>query len=365
MQKSIYRSILLLTAIILLATGCGKEKEDKQAQSQTEQKATEVTNNKSEKKEPEITITSDEQEIKIEAGETRVLSYAVTKGGADSALKFTSGDTGKVTVDERGNISGVTEGKTYVVAKCEDAEYYWNVTVLPTAKINTDISEVVVGVYNDGSYFEGVYKKKDGTEEEFYCSADSDEKINLNYSIEGGDDSYEFSIKSLDESVVKVGNDGVITPVNIGSTTVVASYGENVTCSWNVTVENREDICLIVSRIEGDTMYYYETIPKEELSEEYLKENYDEYSLTYNGGGEEKSMILTNDIQYTNYDYDINKDVPIDKEEFVKAFYDDVERWTGYDYLYNFDEYGYFHGFPVYMELTNGKMTSISIPFFS
>ena len=74
-------------------------------------------------------------------------------------------------------------------------------------------------------------------------------------------------------------------------------------------------------------------------------------------------MILTNDIQYTSYDYDINKDV-LDKEEFVKAFNDDVERWTGYDYLYNFDEYGYFHGFPVYMELTNGKMTSISIPFF-
>ena len=62
-------------------------------------------------------------------------------------------------------------------------------------------------------------------------------------------------------------------------------------------------------------------------------------------------MILTNDIQYTSYDYDINKDVLIDKEEFVKAFNDDVERWTGYDYLYNFDEYGYFHGFPVYMEL--------------
>lgn len=363
MQKSIYRSILLLTAIILLATGCGKEKEDKQAQSQTEQKATEVTNNKSEKKEPEITITSDEQEIKIEAGETRVLSYAVTKGGADSALKFTSGDTGKVTVDERGNISGVTEGKTYVVAKCEDAEYYWNVTVLPTAKINTDISEVVVGVYNDGSYFEGVYKKKDGTEEEFYCSADSDEKINLNYSIEGGDDSYEFSIKSLDESVVKVGNDGVITPVNIGSTTVVASYGENVACSWNVTVENREDICLIVSRIEGDTMYYYETIPKEELSEEYLKENDWEYAVEYNGGGEEKSMILTNDIQYTNYDYDINKDVPIDKEEFKKLFKEDFEKERIREYT--FDEYGYFHGFPVYMELTNGKMTSIRIPFFS
>ena len=38
-----------------------------------------------------------------------------------------------------------------------------------------------------------------------------------------------------------------------------------------------------------------------------MKENYDEYSLTYNGGGKEKSMILTNDIQYTSYDYDINK----------------------------------------------------------
>ena len=48
-----------------------------------------------------------------------------------------------------------------------------------------------------------------------------------------------------------------------------------------------------------------------------MKENYDEYSLTYNGGGKEKSMILTNDIQYTSYDYDINKDVLIDKEEFV------------------------------------------------
>lgn len=136
MQKTICRSVLLLTAIILLATGCGKEKEDKQAQSQTEQKTTEVTNNKPEKEEAEITITSDEQKIKIEAGETRVLSYAVTKSGANSALKFTSGDTGKVTVDERGNISGVTEGKTYVVAKCEDAEYYWNVTVLPAANIS-------------------------------------------------------------------------------------------------------------------------------------------------------------------------------------------------------------------------------------
>lgn len=362
MKKTIYRSVLLLTAIILLATGCGKEKENKQAQSQTEQKTTEVTNNKLEKTEVAITITSDEQEIKIEAGETRTLSYEFTKGGADRALKFTSGDTGKVTVDERGNISGVAEGKTYVAAKCGDAEYYWNVTVLPVAKINTDIREVVVGVYYDGSHFEGVYKKKDGTEEEFYCIADSDEKINLNYTIEGGDGSYEFSIKSLDESVVKVDNDGGITPVNIESTTVVASYGENVTCSWNITIEERERIWLIVSRIEGDTMYYYEPLDIEELSEEYVEENNDECSLAFNGGGEEKSMVLTNDIQYTNYDYDINKDVLINKGEFVKEFNDDVERWTGYN-MYKFDEYGYFHGFPVCMELTNGNMTSISIPF--
>lgn len=363
MQKPICRSVLLLTAIFLLATGCSKEKEEKQTQSVTEQNTTEVTDNKPVKKEPEIAITSDELEIKMEVGETRALSYAVMNGDADNVLEFTSGDTSKVTVDEKGNVTGVAEGKSYVIVKCGDAECYWNVSVLPVAKINTDISEVIVGVYYDGSYFGGVYKKRDGTEEEFYCSVDSDETINLNYAIEGGDDSYKFSIKSLDESVAKISNDGVITPINTGSTTVVASYGENVTCSWNVTVENRESICLIVSRIEEDTMYYYETIPKEELSEEYVEENDWEYAVEYNGGGEEKSMILSNDIQYTNYDYDINKYVPIDKEEFVKIFKEDFEGERLREYT--FDEYGYFHGFPVYMELTNGKMTSISIPFFS
>ena len=197
MQKTICRSVLLLTAIILLATGCGKEKEDKQAQSKTEQKATEVTNNKPEKEEAEITITSDEQEIKIEAGETRVLSYAVTKGGADSALKFTSGDTGKVTVDVRGNISGVTEGKTYVVAKCENAEYYWNVTVLPAANIS------------------------------------------------GGDEDYVPIINSSDNSIVDLGEfekytknsyEGIITASNVGNTTVIVEYGNSAKCEWNIIV---------------------------------------------------------------------------------------------------------------------------------
>lgn len=197
MQKTICRSVLLLTAIILLVTGCVKEKEDKQAQSQTEQKTTEVTNNKPEKEEAEITITSDEQEIKIEAGETRVLSYAVTKSGANSEPKFTSGDTGKVTVDERENISGVTEGKTYVVAKCEDAEYYWNVTVLPAANIS------------------------------------------------GGDEDYVPIINSSDNSIVDLGEfekytknsyEGIITASNVGNTTVIVEYGNSAKCEWNIIV---------------------------------------------------------------------------------------------------------------------------------
>lgn len=217
MQKTICRSVWLLTAIILLATGCGKEKEDKQAQSQTEQKTTEVTNNKSEKKEPEITITSDEQEIKIEAGETRVLSYAVTKSGANSALKFTSGDTGKVTVDERGNISGVTEGKTYVVAKCEDAEYYWNVTVLPAANISG------------------------GGNIELYVG----DKKTLYFDVSGGDEDYVPIINSSDNSIVDLGEfekytknsyEGIITASNVGNTTVIVEYGNSAKCEWNIIV---------------------------------------------------------------------------------------------------------------------------------
>lgn len=353
---------MLFTFVILFITGCGESKEkqeNNQLQNVTEQESTENTDNKkSTEEEKKIAITSGEQEIKIEVGETKALSYVIAGGSKDTVLSFQSGDTSKMTVDENGKVTGVAEGQTYVVVKSGDAECYWNVTIIPTAKINTNISGIDIMIYNNSSNVNGYYKKQDGTEEAFYRT------VYLDYSIEGGDSSYDFSLKSLDESVVKVSNDGMITPVNDGDTTIVASYGDRVTCSWDISVEKR--IVAIVSRIEGDTMYYYEALNSEELSDEYLEENDYEDAWIYNGGGEEKNITLNSDIQYIEYDYDINQDVTIDKETFVKKFNDAVEqnKQMGYD-CFEFDEYGYYHGFPVYIYMKNGKVSCVQIPFFS
>lgn len=207
MQKRIYRNILLFTIIILLTTGCGKANEDKQTQSVTEQKTTEITDNKAAKEESEIAITSNEHEIKIEVGETKVLSYTVTDGDTDNATKFQSGDTGKVAVDENGNVTGIAEGKSYVVAKCGDAKCYWNVSVIPTASITSEQLDIEICVNNHEQ---------------------------LKYTVDGGDGTYKTVFSSSDETIATVDKNGDVTIHKEGNVIITGTYGKYALCEWHI-----------------------------------------------------------------------------------------------------------------------------------
>lgn len=212
MHKNLYKSFLLVATVILVVTGCGvktqKVQKTEQPKQTAKQETTEITDEKTVDKKEKLTITSDVQELKIEVGETKPLFYTVTGGDADTVLDFQSGDPNKISIDKDGNITGVEEGTTYVIAKSGDAECYWNVTIIPAASIIADQTNLDMCVENQKQ---------------------------LKYTVDGGDENYKPEFSSSDESIATVDSTGNVTTTSKdGNVTITAKYGNVATCEWNI-----------------------------------------------------------------------------------------------------------------------------------
>lgn len=347
---------------ILVGALTSKEPKREIVAEKTEKKIKPKETEREEKVEPYI-ITSSVTEIKTEVNHQVKLEYEIT--GGDKKLKpkvfFECADNEIATVDADGSVTGVSSGKTVITAKCDEAEYFWNVEIIPEAKISSDINKMnIVLIANSGDI---QYSINDEIEEMFYVEKNLGEQILLNYSTEGGDITYECHLKSSDESIVKVNDEGIITPVNDGDAIIVASFGEFATYSWNISI--KKEITAIVSRIEGNTMYYYEGENRDNVFIA-LNGDVDEYVSLFSGKGQERCLELYDYSQYIEYDYDNYEYRTINKEIFISKFNEDKQRELDSDSTwYQFNENGYFYGFPVYVHIKNGKILSYKIPFIS
>lgn len=228
MHKNLCKSFLLVATVLLVVTGCGgktqKVQEMKQPKQTAKQETTEITDEKTVDTKEKLAITSDVQELKIEVGETKPLSYTVTGGDADTVLDFQSGDPNKISTDQDGNITGVEEGTAYVVAKNGDAECYWNVTIIPAASISSNVNENIEMYVGDSQ--------------------------SISYIVDGGDKNYVPIVTKGNESMVTVSESESsdnknffleIAAVGVGNTTITVQYGNIAKRVWNITVKPQED----------------------------------------------------------------------------------------------------------------------------
>lgn len=260
MHKKLYKSLLLIATVLLFATGCTNGNQNNNTDEKTtttryhrEKTTEEATETGSNKEKNKTTITSDTQEITLEVGETKPLSYTITGGDGNPALDFQTGDANKLYVDFNGNITGVADGTTYVVAKCDGVECYWNVTIIPAGSVNSDTDENIEMYVGDSQ--------------------------NIAYTVDGGDGSYVPVVTKGDESIVAVSEDESsdnknyaleLTAVGAGSTTITVQYGDVAKRSWNITVKPQEDSLpdgeygIDVENVEADGNYLILHFPEKD-----------------------------------------------------------------------------------------------------
>ena len=102
-------------------------------------------------------------------------------------------------------------------------------------------------------------------------------------------------------------------------------------------------------------MYYYEGENRDNVFIA-LNGDVDEYVSLFSGKGQERCLELYDYSQYIEYDYDNYEYRTINKEIFISKFNEDKQRELDSDSTwYQFNENGYFYGFPVYVHIKNGK----------
>lgn len=154
----------------------------------------------------------------IFAGEEYELGYTLTPEDASNKdIKWTSAKPSVASVDQDGNVLGVSPGETIIMAQTEDGRYtdYCTIIVKQEAKnINITTRDIFL---------------------------DKGETHEIEYLVEPGS-ATDVSIRweSMDPSIVTVNQEGEVTAVAVGSTTILAKLaGEVAYC--NITVIEKAD----------------------------------------------------------------------------------------------------------------------------
>lgn len=160
----------------------------------------------------------DESSKVIYTGEEYTLGYTLTPENASNKdIKWTSAKPSVASVDQDGNVLGVSPGETIIMAQTEDGRYtdYCTIIVKQEAK---NIKITTKDVFLD---------KGDTYEIEYTVDPETSTDVTIKW-------------ESMNPSIATVNQDGEVTAVAIGSTTILAKLaGEVAYC--NVTVIEKAD----------------------------------------------------------------------------------------------------------------------------
>ncbi|MDE5867184.1 MAG: Ig-like domain-containing protein [Lachnospiraceae bacterium] len=159
----------------------------------------------------------------LKVGATGKVTGTTTPSGG--TITWTSSNTGVVTVDNDGNLTGVSAGNATITGKCDGAEATFNVTV--TAVVTESYTEIKIE--GDSSIQVGKTGKVTGTTSP----------------TAGGT----ITWTSSDDKVVKIDSNGNLTGVKVGTATITGTCKE-AKATFNVTVT---DIAYTALKIEGDS----------------------------------------------------------------------------------------------------------------
>lgn len=141
--------------------------------------------------------------IELNAGETAEIKYEIEpEAFSDRTPEFTVSDTSVATVDENGVVTGVSEGKTMLIAKAMSCTVRVEVTVKVQISDIEGIEDVTLTEGNTTQLEPEI--KADGVDEK---------------TIAG----YEISYKSSDTAVATVDDSGLVTAVAPGTAKITVS----------------------------------------------------------------------------------------------------------------------------------------------
>ena len=152
--------------------------------------------------------------LDADGGSAKLNVYVKPEDATIKDLVYTSSDESVVTVDKYGNINAVGEGEaTVTVASKDDAT--------KTDTIKVTVKKLVTDIIVEKNDF--VLYKDETDKVEAYIIPEDATNRNINY-------------ESSDESIVKVDENGNITAVGEGSTTIIVSSEDDPSVTKTVTV---------------------------------------------------------------------------------------------------------------------------------
>ena len=162
---------------------------------------------------PVASITVIPSELKIPAGESQTLTVSFTpENASDKTTTWSSSDIEIATVDDDGNVYGVSEGESTITALAGEASSSCRVIVfnyIPVTSVSLDYSKLAL-VKGNSKRLVVTVEPEDATDK------------NVSWS-------------SSDNSVATVDNEGTVKAINAGETVVTAKVGDlSTTCSVKV-----------------------------------------------------------------------------------------------------------------------------------
>ena len=162
---------------------------------------------------PATKITLDRFELYLNPGQTLAVIANVEPADADEPVVWTSKNTNIATVDANGNVTGVDNGVTEVIATCGNVSASCNIIVLPPI---IDVEYVTLSET----------QKSLVVGEDFFLEA----------TLHPQNASFGIRWTTSDASVATVDENGKVTAVAEGTTTITAtSEGKSATCTVTVT----------------------------------------------------------------------------------------------------------------------------------
>ena len=164
-----------------------------------------------------------------------LINYTINK---DKQLTFISDDPNIATVDNNGNIKGINPGKTIIRIKYKNKELsLFNITILKIKdKLELNIEERIIDV---------------------------DETFSIIAKLNGKENNDKVDFLSNDESIVTVDNNGLVTGIANGTTSILVTTYEDVTNSILFHVEQQPkdiEVTESISLIEESTYLINATV---------------------------------------------------------------------------------------------------------
>lgn len=216
----------------------------------------------------EVKVSLNKSIMTLSKGQTEQLTPTITPSTAKVDLSWSSADKTVATVSSDGDVTGVAAGETVITVSAGEASATCKVTVKPTAVeeivLDKDSAEMTIG-----------------------------DQLTLKASVLPADaDDAVVTWKSLNESVATVDSKGVVTAIQEGSATILATAGgKNAQCQITVKkpfvhVESVKITKSVNKLVEGETFDFEATVTPDDATDKSVRwESSNTAILTINASG--------------------------------------------------------------------------------